>query len=574
MFPILGRPLMMYPLLAARHAQKVHTLAISTNSPAMAQVAQNLDATVIMRPPELASPTVNMGDVFRHAIETLEAQTNERVEMMVILLANAPAVTNDLIDRAITFLEEHPDYDSVTTVAAHNEFNPLHACYISGRQELVSFFPPQFSRNLADASRDKLGDVYFIDNCLRVVRREAVFSNTAPSRLPYPWMGERTAPIVHQGGFDVDYDWQIPGVERWLRQQGFTEDRIPYTDEPPIVTSVQSPPVPSKQGQSTGQVLITTAPFGEIDPEPLRLLQQENIAFTTNPFGRRLREEELAELIGPYEVLIAGTEPITEAVLELAPNLRLIARVGIGLDNVPLTAARERGIAVTYTPAAPSAAVAELAVGQMLALLRRTSNADRGMRQGIWNRWIGRRLGALTVGVIGVGRVGRLVIRHLQGWSPIRILAHDLKVDDEFAQLTGSVWTDPDTIYREADIITLHVPLTPQTRHMVGKRELGMMKPEAILINTARGGIVDEVALANALRARPSFSAAVDVFEQEPYGGELAALENCLLSCHMGSGTRDCRLRMESEATLEVVRYFKGEPFATPVPEAEYLIQV
>jgi D-3-phosphoglycerate dehydrogenase len=210
----------------------------------------------------------------------------------------------------------------------------------------------------------------------------------------------------------------------------------------------------------------------------------------------------------------------------------------------------------------------------MIALLRRTPNADRGMRQGVWNRWIGRRLGLLTVGVIGVGRVGRLVIRHLQGWSPIRILAHDLKVDDDFAQWTGCVWTDPETIYRDADIITMHVPLTPQTRHMIGKRELEMMKNDAILVNTARGGIVDEAALAAALRAHAGFSAAIDVFEQEPYGGELAALENCLLSCHMGSGTRDCRLRMESEAAQEVVRYFRGEPFETPVPEAEYLIQV
>jgi D-3-phosphoglycerate dehydrogenase len=565
---------MMYPLLAAGHARKVDVIAISTNSQAMAQVAQNLGATVILRPPALASPAANMGDVFRHAIDTLEAETGKRVEMLVILLANAPAVTHDLIDRAITFLQDHPDYDSVTTVAAHNEFNPLHACYISRGQELVSFFPPAFSRNLADTSRDKLGDVYFIDNCLRVVRRDAVFSTDAPSRLPYPWMGERTAPIVHQGGFDVDYDWQIPGVERWLRQQGFTENSVPYSDERPAAASVRPPAVTTNHAESTGRVLITTAPFGEIDAEPLRLLQRENIAFTTNPFGRRLREDELAELIGPYEVLIAGTEPITEAVLELAPNLRLIARVGIGLDNVPLAVARERGIAVTYTPSAPSAAVAELAIGQMIALLRRTASADRGMRQGVWNRWIGRRLGLLTVGVIGVGRVGRLVIRHLQGWSPIRILAHDLKVDDEFAQWTGCMWTDPETIFREADIITLHVPLTPQTRSLVGKSELAMMKPDAILINTARGGIVDEAALADALRSRPTFSAAVDVFEQEPYGGELAALENCLLSCHMGSGTRDCRLRMESEAAQEVVRYFRGEPFATPVPETEYVIQV
>jgi D-3-phosphoglycerate dehydrogenase len=133
------------------------------------------------------------------------------------------------------------------------------------------------------------------------------------------------------------------------------------------------------------------------------------------------------------------------------------------------------------------------------------------------------------------------------------------------------VWTDVDTIYRDADIISLHVPLTAQTRRMIGKRELDMMKPDAILINTARGELVDEAALAETLRRRPAFSAALDVFEEEPYTGELAALDNCILSAHMGSATRDCRLRMELEAAQEVVRHFRNEPFGIPVPEEEYL---
>src|SRR5215471_6283332 len=322
----------------------------------------------------------------------------------------------------------------------------------------------------------------------------------------------------------------------------------------------------------TRRILITTSPFGDADPTALRILDKEGIAYTLNPYGRRLRAEEVAELIGPYEVMIAGTEPITEAALNGAPNLRLIAHTGIGLDNIPLAAVRARGIAVTYTPSAPSPAVAELTIGQILALLRKTPDADRGMREGIWDRRIGRRLGQLTVGVIGVGRVGRLVIQRLQGWSP-RILANDLIVDHEFASETGCIWTEAETIFREADIITLHVPLTRKTQHMIGKRELEIMKPDGILINTARGGIVDEAALAAALRSRPEFSAAIDVFEEEPYSGELTTLENCLLSCHMASCTRDCRLEMELQAAKEVIRYFHGQPFATPVPEAEYLMQ-
>jgi D-3-phosphoglycerate dehydrogenase / 2-oxoglutarate reductase len=320
----------------------------------------------------------------------------------------------------------------------------------------------------------------------------------------------------------------------------------------------------------TARVLVTTCPFGEIDRDPILALEKENISFAPNPFKRRLREGELADIIEPYEALIAGTEPITEGVLQRATNLRLIARVGIGLDSVALNAARTRGIAVTYTPSAPSPAVAELAVAQMLALLRQTPAANREIREGVWRRRIGRRLGLMTVGVIGVGRIGRRVIQHLKGWSP-QILAHDLKEDFDFSGVTGCTWTDAETIYRLADIITLHVPLTRKSRGMIGDRQLALMKPEAILINTARGELIDERALANALRLRPQFSAALDVFEEEPYSGELTGLENCLLSSHMGSATRDCRLRMELEAAQEVVRYFKHEPFACPVPESEYL---
>src|SRR5436309_4484984 len=179
------------------------------------------------------------------------------------------------------------------------------------------------------------------------------------------------------------------------------------------------------------KVLISTVPFGSVpNHDPLGLLEAARVRYQLNPFGRRLTEPELVELIHDVSILIAGTEPITTEVMEAAPQLRLIARVGIGLDSVDLEAARRRGIAVTYTPEAPAPAVAELTVGLMLDLLRSISRAHHFMRSKHWRRFLGRRLDGLTVGVLGVGRVGKRVIRILRGGFPnVVILANDIQPD-------------------------------------------------------------------------------------------------------------------------------------------------
>src|SRR5438093_8513782 len=162
------------------------------------------------------------------------------------------------------------------------------------------------------------------------------------------------------------------------------------------------------------QVLITAFPFGT-SKSCLDLLRATDLQYRSNPFKRRLTEQELIELIPPASILIGGTEPITAKTMEAAPELRLIARVGIGLDNVDLEAARARGIRVTYTPDAPAPAVAELTVGLMIDLLRHVSRADRMMHSKQWNRFLGRRLEGLTVGVVGAGRIGKQVVRILEG---------------------------------------------------------------------------------------------------------------------------------------------------------------
>ena len=320
---------------------------------------------------------------------------------------------------------------------------------------------------------------------------------------------------------------------------------------------------------SMADIFVSTVPFGNIDPLPIRLMERAGLSYQINPLNRKLKSGEIRQFLRDVKVIVAGTEEISPADLAEAKNLRLIARVGIGLDNVPLAAARDFGVAVSYTPDAPSPAVAELTIGLILDLARGITVADKGVRHSQWSRYMGKRVHELTVGVIGIGRIGFRVIRLLQSFR-CRILANDLIPDPRFGPDMGVEWVDKERIYREADIVSVHVPLTSKTRGLIGEKELAMMKRDAAVINTARGGIVDENALCEALKAGIIRAAALDVFEREPYNGPLAGLDNVILTQHMGSCTVDCRLRMEREATEEAIRFLKGQALSSPVPQEYY----
>jgi D-3-phosphoglycerate dehydrogenase / 2-oxoglutarate reductase len=273
------------------------------------------------------------------------------------------------------------------------------------------------------------------------------------------------------------------------------------------------------------------------------------------------------------DVLIAGTEPITERVMSCAARLKLISRVGIGLDSVDLLAAQKRGIQVSYTPDAPAPAVAELTIGLMLSLLRSVHVANLQLHNGHWQRHFGRRIAEVTVGIIGTGRIGARVLRRLVPFGTPRVLVNDIKPDLKLVPELKLEWVGKEDIYRNADVISVHVPLTVHTKDMIRREQLLQMKPDALLINAARGGIVNERDLAAVMRAGHLGGAAIDVFEQEPYSGELAQIERCLLTAHMGSMSVDCRTRMEIEATEEAVRFLTGVPLQSPVPPDEYDVQ-
>ena len=321
------------------------------------------------------------------------------------------------------------------------------------------------------------------------------------------------------------------------------------------------------------KVLITTVPFADKNRLPLELLEDAGIEYLINPLNKKLTEEELLEIVADFDVIIAGTEQITPKVMNHANNLKMISRVGMGLDSVDLLAAKERGIKVSFTPDAPAPAVAELTIGLMLSLLRSTHVANAELHRGEWVRHFGRRISEITIGIIGVGRIGQGVLRRLSSFGNPRILINDLNPDDRLTAQGNFVWADKEEIYRQADIISLHLPLTKHTKNMIRAEQIAIMKPDSILINTARGGIINEFDLANALNAGHLDGAAIDVFENEPYKGPLAEIERCILTSHMGSMTVDCRTRMEIEATEEAVRFLKGLPLEREVPEEEYDVQ-
>ncbi|MAG69146.1 MAG: lactate dehydrogenase [Acidobacteria bacterium] len=319
---------------------------------------------------------------------------------------------------------------------------------------------------------------------------------------------------------------------------------------------------------ATDRVLITPTPFAKFDERPIELLTELGVDYVTNPLGVKPNEEQMVELVDGVDIIIAGTEPITDRVMANAPRLRLISRVGVGLDNIDLEAARRRSITISHTPLAPVPAVAEMTLALMLVLLRGLHVSNTRMHEGQWHRIIGRRITDVTIGIVGTGHIGRAVLKDLGALGAAEVLLHDSNVCSHLSESVEGLevkWVSLDELLTNSDVVTLHLPLTESTRNLIALRELTRMKKDSVLINTSRGGIVNEDDLFSVLAQGHLAGAGVDVFEKEPYSGPLATIERCLLTSHMGSASTDCRARMELGATEEVVRFLTGQPLMFPV---------
>ena len=282
------------------------------------------------------------------------------------------------------------------------------------------------------------------------------------------------------------------------------------------------------------------------------------------PEDAPLDPAQLAESCRDIEGLMATGARVSEDVVAQAPRLRAVANVGVGYDNIDVAACTRRRIPVTNTPDVLTETTADLAFALLLATPRRLIECDRYVREGQWQspKWEllwGSDIHGKTLGVYGLGRIGKAVARRARGFS-MRVNYYDVvRAAPALEEELGAQFVDRETLLREADFLTLHVPLTPETHHLIGARELSMLKPTAFLINAARGKCVDEAALVEALQAKRLAGAGLDVFENEPHvHPELLRLPNVLLAPHVGSATAQTRLAMAMLAVENLLAALEG----------------
>jgi phosphoglycerate dehydrogenase-like enzyme len=275
-----------------------------------------------------------------------------------------------------------------------------------------------------------------------------------------------------------------------------------------------------------------------------RELAERYRSATFNETGKPLAGDDLIRFLRGHEKAITGLEVLDEALFQSVPELRLVSKYGVGLDMIDLGAARRHGVSVRWTPGVNRQAVAELAIGFMIALARSLAPLAHEMGEGGWRHPGGRQLSSALVGIIGCGHIGQQVARLCVAFGA-RVVAHDIRAYDDFYREIGATPVSLDALLEQSDIVTIHLPLDATTRGLIGSRELGRVKSSAFLINTARGGIVDEQALKAALLERRLAGAALDVFAAEPPTDlELLRLPNVVGTPHIGGNTDEAVLAM------------------------------
>lgn len=295
------------------------------------------------------------------------------------------------------------------------------------------------------------------------------------------------------------------------------------------------------------RIAITTSSFATYSSKPLDMLKKAGLDWVLNPHGRKLTAEEAVQVIQGCAGVIAGTEPLTAQVLARLPDLKVVSRCGVGMDNVDLKAAAENGVTVVNTPYGPTRAVAELTVAVILDLLRRVSLMDRELRAGVWKKRMGRLVQGKKIGLVGLGRIGQTTAGLLEALGAVVAYFDPAAFHDDYEKMGLN------ELLAWSDIVSLHCSAAPSDGPIMGERELSRMNDGAYLVNMARGGLVDEDALYAALESGRLAGAALDGFAKEPYKGPLTGLDNVILTPHAGSYAREGRVQMEIDAAANLL---------------------
>ncbi len=301
-----------------------------------------------------------------------------------------------------------------------------------------------------------------------------------------------------------------------------------------------------------------------LPPAALELLSRK-CEIQVHPEDSAVTTAQLVEASREVEGLLVVGARVTEEVLQQAPRLRVVSNTGVGYDNIDVAACTRRRIPVTNTPGVVTDATADLAFALLLAAARRVAEGDRFVREGRWHGWQwgmlwGADVHQKTLGIYGFGRIGQAMARRGRGFS-MRLIYHARhRVAEGIERELDAQYVDRESLLRESDFLSLHVPLSPETRHLIQSRELSLMKPGALLINTARGPLVDEEALVEALKARTIAGAGLDVFEREPRPHPaLLEMPNVVVLPHVGSATAETRLKMATLAAENLLAALDGQ---------------
>jgi D-3-phosphoglycerate dehydrogenase len=306
-------------------------------------------------------------------------------------------------------------------------------------------------------------------------------------------------------------------------------------------------------------VLVTTRSFGREVPEPMERLKREGIRILEWREGSGLSETDLVAKVAQADAWIVAFHPIGATLMDAAPRLRIIAKHGVGVDNIDIPAATARGIVVTTAPSANDQAVADLTMALLLALLRRIPEANASVKAGRWERFLGFGLNGKVMGVLGLGRIGQNVARRAKGFG-VELVGADPAWPGDVAGEIGVRRVEPDQLLADSDVISLHVPLTAETSGLIDEAAIARMKPGVWIVNTSRGKVVNEKAIYEALVSGKVAGYATDVFETEPpVDSPLLGLPNVITSPHMGTHTRESLQLMGDRAANTVLRVLRGE---------------